>query len=406
MKKICLVVVGLYLQLLNVFSQTVNSADSSVYKNRKLRIEEVNFVSSYYHQDGDHSAITGGIGTQKLSDYANNIELNLTKYDKYKRKVDLDIEVGIDYYTSASSDKIDPNTISSASSHDLHFYPAVTKTITNEEKGSKVIARVSFSSESDYLSFGFGGGFGKISKDKSREFEAKANIYLDEVKLILPVELRTAATGGLPGASNFHDYPWTHRNTFSTSFTLSQIINQRLQLLFLLDVAYQQGFLSLPFHRVYFTNNGLKTELLPRSRFKLPVGIRANYFLGDKMIIRTYYRFYHDDWGLNANTAEIETSYQADPFFSIVPFYRYYDQSAIKWFAPYRAHTINDDFYSSNYDLSKFNSHFFGIGFRIAPPKDILGIKHLNTLEVRYGHYLRSDHFHSDIISLNLKFKP
>jgi len=406
MKKICLVVVGLYLQLLSVFSQTVNSTDSSAYKNRKLKLEELNFVNSYYHQDGDHSAVTGGIGTQKLSDYANSIELTLTKYDKYKRKINLDIELGIDYYTSASSDKIDPNTISSASSHDLHIYPTVTKTISNEQKGIKSIFDLSFSAESDYLSYGFGGGFAKKSKDKSREFEAKANIYLDQVKLILPVELRTATTGGLPGASNFNDYPWTHRNTFSTSFTLSQIVNERLQLLFLLDIAYQQGFLSLPFHRVYFNDSTLKTELLPRSRFKIPVGVRANYFLGDKFIIRSYYRFYHDDWGLNAHTADIETSFEVNPFFSVVPFYRYYTQSAIKWFAPYRAHTDEDVFYSSNYDLSKFNSHFFGLGFKAEPLKGMFGLKHWNMLELRYGHYLRSDNFHSDIISLNLKFKP
>src|SRR6266481_8801654 len=116
MKKICLVVVGLYLNLLSAFSQSNNTVDSSQFKNRKLTLNEINLVNSYYHQDGDHSAVTGGIGTQKLSDYCADIELTLAKYNKRNNKVGLDIDMGIDFYTSASSDKIDSSTISSASS--------------------------------------------------------------------------------------------------------------------------------------------------------------------------------------------------------------------------------------------------------------------------------------------------
>jgi hypothetical protein len=405
MKKICLVVVGLYLNLLNVFSQISSSIDSSQYKTRKLTLDEINFVNSYYHQNGNNSAVTGGIGTQFLNDYANDIEVTLTGYTKHHKKKDLDIDFGIDYYTSASSDKIDPSTISSASSHDLHIFPTVTRTITNEQNGNKSILDASFSTESDYLSAGFGGGFAKQSKDKSRELEAKANIYLDQVRIILPVELRTLETGGLPGAYNFHDYPWKHRNTFTTSFTLSQIINERLQVLFLLDAAYQQGFLSLPFHRIYFNNGSEGTELLPSTRSKLPIGVRANYFLDDKIVIRSFYRFYIDDWGLNAHTADIETAIKFTPFFSIAPFYRYYTQNSINWFAPYKEHSVTDKYYSSDYDLSAFRSYFFGAGFRITPPDGVFGKKHWSMLELRYGHYYKNIDFHSDIISINLQFK-
>ena len=82
-------------------------------ENRKLKFEEINFVSGYYHQNGNNSAVTGGIGTEKLTDFANNIELKLSKYDRKDRKHTLALTAGIDHYTSASSDKIDPYTISS-----------------------------------------------------------------------------------------------------------------------------------------------------------------------------------------------------------------------------------------------------------------------------------------------------
>jgi len=133
--------------------------------------------------------------------------------------------------------------------------------------------------------------------------------------------------------------------------------------------------------------------------------LRANYFLGDKIILRTWYRHYHDDWGINSNALQLETVVKLGSFFSVTPFYRFYQQSAADQFAAYKIHTVADDFYTSNYDLSKFNSNFYGAGFRMAPPKGVFKLQHLNSLELRYGHYQKTNGMNSDIISLGLKFK-
>ncbi|UEG49911.1 DUF3570 domain-containing protein [Ferruginibacter lapsinanis] len=404
MKKICLVVVGLYLNLLNVFSQSVSKPDTAEYQTRKLKLEEVNLISSYYHQDGNNSSVTGGIGTEKLTDFANIIDVKFTKYDTKNRLHTFTGELGVDTYSSASSDKIDLKANSSASSSDIRIYPSVSWSMENKQRGTTIGLNASSSTEFDYQSFGLGASFSKKSKDNNREVGIKAQAYLDQVKLIYPIELRTTTSGGGRERDD-NDYASTARNSFTGSLTYSQIVNQRLQLMFLLDLAYQQGFLALPFHRVILNDNTHKSELLPSSRFKIPVGIRANYFAGDKVIIRTFYRFYHDDWGLTANTADIETSIKVTPFFSVTPFYRYYNQSAIKYFAPYMEHTANDAFYTSNYDLSKFDSHFLGAGIRLAPPKGVFGIQHFSALEIRYGHYNRSNGLNSNIVSLNIKYK-
>lgn len=398
MKKICLVVVGFYIGILSAFSQT---ADSANYKKRKLALDEISFVSSYYGQDGENSAVTGGIGTEKLNELSNNFEIKFHKYDKKNRKRSSNVNIGIDYYTSASSDKIDASTISSASSEDIRFYPSFEHSIENEAKRKKTNFNLSTSIESDYVSFGFGSGITKKSKDQSREFTIKAQCYTDRVEIILPYELRTPLTGGLRGYANQYDYPKKNRTTYNTFLACSQIINERLQVQFLLDLTYQHGFLSMPFHRIYFTDQSLKTELLPNSRFKIPIGIRANYFLGDRFILRSFYRFYHDDWGLTANTAELETVIKLNAFFSASPFYRFYHQNGIAYFAPYLQHQSNEAYYSSNYDLSSFSSHYVGAGIRFVPLKKILGFK---QMELRYGHYFRSNSLRSDILSIHLKF--
>jgi hypothetical protein len=399
MKRISLTVLGMYAGMLAAFSQP---ADSTQYKSRKLTLEEANLISSYYHQDGDNAAVTGGIGSERLTDYSNSFELKLSKLDKKYRKHTFDLEMGFDHYTSASSDKIDPKTISSASSGDMRLYPSLNWSVENS-KGTTLGAGVAFSSEFDYKSIGINVMAAQKTRDKSGELSLKLQAYLDKLKLILPVELRPGSTP--QEQENNEDYGTDSRNSYSAALSYSQIINRRLQVAFLADAVYQHGYLGLPFHRIYFNNGSEGVERLPANRFKIPLGIRASYFLGDHLVLRGYYRYYHDTWGLDAHTLNIETAVKLTPFFSVTPFYRYYVQNGVKYFAPFQAHDPGQAFYTSNYDLSAFHSHFFGAGFRIIPPGGVLGIQHFNMLEVRYGHYDRSTAMQANIVSLNIRIK-
>lgn len=269
----------------------------------------------------------------------------------------------------------------------------------NETKGNSVGGGAYLSSEFDYTSIGAGLSFSKKTRDRNGEISGKAQVFLDRVKLIYPIELRTGPS------RDDDDYASTPRNSFSGSLSYSQIINQRLQLMWIADLVYQKGFLGLPFHRVYFNNNSVRSENLPGSRMKIPLGFRANYFMGDKVILRSFYRFYTDDWGITAHTLQLEPVFKLTPFVSLTPFYRYYRQTAADHFSEIRTHKITDQYYTCNFDLSGFTSHFFGAGFRITPPKGVFGIGRLNALELRYGHYTRSNDLTSDIISLHLKYK-
>lgn len=396
MKKLLLSVIAMYVGILAAFSQT--GATDSVYKKRKLSFEEANLVSSYYNQTGNNSAVTGGIGSEQLSDISNTIDVKYTGYDKNYRKHSLTGEIGIDHYTSASSDKIDPKTISSASHADTRIYPSLNWTMENEKKGMTIGAGASYSTEFDYQSMGANINFAQKTNNKSGEFTAKIQAFLDRVTLIYPAELR-------PGGADDKHYGTSARNTFSGELGWSQIINKNFQVLFDAGLVHQDGYLSLPFHRVYFNDGSVHVETLPSTRTKIPLGFRANYFAGDKFIIRTWYRNYHDDWGISSNALQLETVYKVTPFFSITPFYRFYQQADADQFAGYRLHTAADEFYTSNYDLSKFNSNFFGAGFRIAPPNGVFKMKRLSMLEMRYGHYQKSNGMNANIISLNLKFK-
>lgn len=402
MRKLYLGILALYLSISATHAQSTK--DSTNYQSRKLKIDEINFVSGYYHQDGNNSAVTGGIGTEKLTDFANTFDLQLSKFNKRGKRNTFLFEVGVDHYTSASSDKIDPNSISSASSSDTRVYPSLNWTHSNEKTGNAFGFTGSYSHEYDYESVGGGFNLTRLSKSKNTQFDVKLQAFLDTWKVILPVELRPAGYGsGSERDSRNIDY--SPRNSFSSAFSVSQVINSRLQGLLIVEPSYQHGLLATKYQRDYFTDGSKRVENLPGSRYKLPIAARLNYFLDDHFIIRTFYRYYMDNWGIRAHTAEVEVPIKFTSFLSLSPFYRYNNQTGTRYFAAYGQHKANDTYYTSDYDLSSLHSSFVGSGIRLAPPNGVFGWQHLSMLELRYGHYVRSTGLNSDIVTLNLKFK-
>jgi hypothetical protein len=402
MKKIILTAGLLAGMLFRTAGQSTSDKNAD-YEKRQLKVDEVNFVTSYYHQEGNNSAVTGGIGTEKLTDYANSIDLKLSKFDAKNRQHNFTLDFNVDYYTSASSDNIDPRNISSASSADIHVYPSVSWSMKDAKNHTTKGASYSFSSEYDYRSHGFTLNWAKASKDNNREFSVKGSAFLDRASIILPVELRTTSTTTQgKGDRQLETKP---RNSYSLALSLSQIINDRLQVLLVTEPSYQEGFLSTSFHRIFFTDGKENIERLPGNRIKLPIGVRANYFWGDNTILRGFYRFYADSWGMVAHTINLEASYKITPFVSVSPYYRFNAQTAVDYFEAYGKHDASKLYHTSDYDIGEINTNFLGLGIRLAPVNGVLGMKHWSSIELRYGYYTRSTGMVANIITLHTKFK-
>jgi len=417
MRTLCLVVTGLVLYCFQGWGQ---SADTSSYKNLKVKVEDVNIVSGYYQQTGNHASVTGGIGSQELNDISNSIDLKLSNYDVFDRKYTYDIGVGLDHHTAASSAYV--SLTGASNTGGTRFYPSFNWQVENAQKGNTFGLGASFSAEYTYHSYGMNILFAKTSKDQSREFSAKGNVFLDRVKLVTPSEFRdtqtttvvvhhsSASRGGdtyttvNSGASSEY-IPSSSRNTFDAAFSLTQVVNKRMQVALLTDAVYQTGYLGLPYYRVYFTDGSVQIENLPTSRLKIPIGMRVNYFAGDKLILKGYYRFYTDDWGVRSHTVSLETPVKITPFFSISPFYRFYQQTAANYFAPYAEHKTTDQFYTSNYNYAAFSSNYEGVNLRLAPPNGVLHMKGFSALELRYGHYNQTTGLVANSVTVGLEFK-
>lgn len=156
---------------------------------------------------------------------------------------------------------------------------------------------------------------------------------------------------------------------------------------------------------MYFTDGSETVERLPGNRLKLPVGLRLHYFMVDRVILRTFYRYYVDDWGMRAHTVNLETPIKLTSFASISPFYRFSRQTAVRYFAPYGQHAPTDRYFTSDYDISGFTSQFLGTGVRLAPPGGVFGLGHWQSVELRYGHYVRSTGMVANSVTFLAKLK-
>ena len=102
----------LFLFLGSMISYGQEKDTTVVFKKRVLESTEVDFMFSYYDQDGVHSSVSGGIGSEKLDDLATNIIVAMPLNDDDVLTVDL----GLSAYSSASSSNINPfNSTSGAS---------------------------------------------------------------------------------------------------------------------------------------------------------------------------------------------------------------------------------------------------------------------------------------------------
>lgn len=441
-----------------------NDAETNRYKKRVLETIEVDFLSSYYTQEGSNASVTGGIGNEDLEDFNPTIVISIPLSDDDI----VTLDYGISTYTSASSSNGNPfdagpgnnettspwYASSGASKVDKWTSLNVDYSHSSDDRNTIYTANVSNAKEWDYESYGFGGGITKLFNNKNTSFTLSTKIFIDRWIPIYPKELDAFVDyEGDTEVGVFYNKPiynqngtisknWApiqnfklienkSRNTYSFSFLFSQIINKNAQVSFFVDFIKQKGWLANPLQRVYFLDienfyignpNSISVytsdenkdvfhladdiERLPETRTKIPFGLRFNYFLSENFTVRSYYRFYTDNWGIKSHTLKFELPIKILNNFTLYPSYRFYHQSEADYFKPYDQHLSSASYYTSDYDLSKFNSNQVGFGIKYVDIFTKLGFWAigLKSVDLNYSYYARDSNFKSEIVSLGFKF--
>ncbi|WP_319229107.1 DUF3570 domain-containing protein [Draconibacterium orientale] len=432
----------LFVSVLAVKAQDDNQGK---YKKRVLEHTEIDFLLNYYEQDGENAAVTGGYGTEELTDLSPTIVVAVPLNDDDV----LTINANISAYTSASSSNINPFdgkqpadpfvASSGASKSDVWTNLTGSYSHSSDDRNRLWNANLSVSAEYDYFSLGFGAGRTWLFNEKNTELSLNGNVYLDTWSLIYPIELRPPGNDEpdeddymmddeddfngstfeliVPGYEpSFTEHQSKGRNSYSASIGLSQILSSRMTAYVSADFILQDGLLSTPYHRVYFADKedsfyenfhlADDVERLPDSRFKIALGARLNYFVNHRVTLRTFYRYYTDDWGITSHTASLEIPVKITDKFTVYTSYRFYNQTAADYFAAYNEHLSTDEFYTSDYDLSEFsaNNYGFGISYTDVFTKGHIWKLSLKSIDLKYHKYDRDSAFTASMFSFGVKF--
>lgn len=425
--------IALFLLSYNVQAQ--QEEEGKKYKKRVLESTEIDFLSSYYSQDGSNAAVTGGTGTEELTDVTGAFVVSIPLNDDDV----LTIDGGISAYTSASSSNIDPFdsgvekadafvASSGESKSDVWSNLTASYSHSSEDRNQIVSAKFSVSNEYDYTSIGFGGSYTRLFNKKNTELSVHASAYLDKWTRLVPAELSSGGDDDDDFNINDHtitgnpDYNPVYtpladggRNSYSWGLNFAQIMTKKMQGSLAADFVLQDGLLSTPYQRVYFADvensyiSGFHLaddiERLPDTRFKMAFGGRLNYYVNERVVLRSFYRYYTDDWGINSHTISLEVPIKLSTKFTIYPSYRFYNQTAADYFAAYDEHQSTSEFYTSDYDLSEYNANQYGIGLSYTDifTKFNVGKFGLKSIDLNFSAYERDSGLQSSIISLGVK---
>ena len=393
MNKQSLITGGLLFCQLMAGAQT-SSPDSS---SKPITQTDIELVYNQYLQDGNNSAVTGGIGTEELQVYGPQLNGKVQK-----GKGGVSFSVGGDLITSASTDRID-FIISNASSKDIRAYANATYSRKLVKKDVTVEAGAAFSMESDYTSFGSKLGIEKEDEENLRTWSARVQVFNDDLRW---GRLNTIDTLILIYPKELRDTNWIEgfrRHSVNVKLGLSQAINKRNIVGVYPEFTIQKGVLETPFHRIFFADSSQAVEQLPEERFKAALALRWNTFAGGRVILKNSLQGYGDTFGILGVSFENETVFKLRPDFSIMANVRGYAQTGSRYFLPYREHVPATSFYTSDWDLSSFTNYQLGLGINFKPFKYLSNRFQFKSVALRYYYQRRSNGLVAHIFSLALQ---
>jgi len=395
MKNRYILVASLLLSNFFAKAQKTSSTDSI-----RVNQTEVELVYNHYTQNGDNSPITGGIGTERLTVYGPSVNVKKTFGENA-----ISFQLGADIISSASTDNID-FVKSSASILDTRSYGNINYIRTLGKNKLTLNAGIGASIESDYFSFAKYLGISKTSKDNMQTYSAQVQIFNDDLRWgRLDSEYSRPAFLIYPQELRFQEwYDVVKRNSYNLNLNFSQIVDKRNVIGLLGAISFQDGLLATPFHRIYFSDGTLAVEQFPKKRIKGSIGFKWNRFIKGNFILKNSISGYADDFDILGFAFENETALKLNPKWTVFSNLRYYQQSASKYFAPYLEHDSNDRFYTSDYDLSKFNSFKIGFGAKFSPFSYSSDSKRFDTATLSYNYYNRSNSLSAHMVSLAIKY--
>ncbi len=143
---------------------------------------------------------------------------------------------------------------------------------------------------------------------------------------------------------------------------VTQVITRNLIMGLSYEAVADEGYLNNPYRQVRYvdpadpTNWLTQGEVYPETRASNAVAIRGKYHLPYRAAVSGEYRFFTDDWGIDAHTVEVGYvhPFRARWLFDVR--YRFYTQSAADFYSDLFPYANAQNYLARDKELSTFQS--------------------------------------------------
>jgi hypothetical protein len=140
---------------------------------------------------------------------------------------------------------------------------------------------------------------------------------------------------------------------------LTQVLTRNWLMGFAFETMADEGYLNNPYRSVRYQDGAgyaFQQERYPRTRASNAAALRSRYFLPWRAAFGAEYRFFTDDWGIDAHTFELGYTHPWQRFTFDLR-YRYYSQSSADFYSDLFPFQDAQNFLARDKELATFQSH-------------------------------------------------
>lgn len=331
-------------------------------------LDDVELRSSFIDQRG-HGYQAQGAPIGQPGSEAMTILENWALIDVHQSaRVEHQVMVPVDVITAASPDAVDATTSASRinPTQDVDWRTTIRRSATDT-----LMTRVALHHEEPLSSGTLGAGYERSLADDNATIAVSGAITVD----------------GFDHHDHYGDYLGkTARETFNANVLFSQLLSPTTVIDGGYGVTYEHGTMDIGWNAVPTAAGSLTDEILPRDRLRHAFSLRlAQHVPPTHTTIKTWYRFYADDWGLRAHSIEVDLYQYIVSWLYVRGGYRYHHQNGVDFFTtdlpvPF----TKDQPRTADSDLAPLSSQEWSVQLATVHGKGPLGKWSLSAEVLRY----------------------
>jgi hypothetical protein len=156
---------------------------------------------------------------------------------------------------------------------------------------------------------------------------------------------------------------------------ISQILTKDLSMTLNVETVADEGYLNNPYRTVRYLDPsipagvGYQSEVYPNTRNSFSTKLSASYYLPYRAALFFHYRYFSDNWDINANDFEINYRHPFGKSLELELKVRYYQQTKASFYSDLFPYLDSQNFLARDKELSDFDDLTLGLGVTYTIPK-------------------------------------